>query len=43
MCGLFPVYQFEDIFGETEKNGCIHPLGVDHRMPEKGIIHLEYQ
>ena len=38
-----PVDQFQQILRETEENGRIHPLGIDHRPPQEGIIHLEYQ
>ena len=35
--------KFEDIFGEPEKYGCVHAFGVDHRMSQECIIHLEDQ
>ena len=35
--------QLKDIFGESEQDGCVYALGIYHRMPQEGIIHLENQ
>ncbi len=38
---LLALHQFKQIFGETEKYGGVHALGVDHGTPEERIVHLE--
>ena len=43
MCWLFLFDKFEDIFCESEQNGHIRTFGVDHRMPQECIVHLENQ
>ena len=39
--GMLPVDEFEQVFRESEQDGGVHPLGIDHRTPEEGVVHLE--
>ena len=41
--GLFPLNQFEEVFGESEQDGHVHSLGIDHRTARERVVHLEYQ
>ena len=41
MGGPFLFDKFQDIFREPEQDGSVFSFGIDHRMPEKGIVHLE--
>ena len=38
---VLPVDEFEQVFRESEQDGGIHPLRVDHGPSEEGVIHLE--
>ena len=40
---LFPVYHFQEILGESEKDGRVLSLGVYHRTPQECVVHLEDQ
>ena len=40
---MFSGDKFQYVFGESEENGHVSALGVDHRAAQEGIIHLEYQ
>ena len=43
MSRFFLFDKFEDIFGESEQDGHVGSFGIDHRMTQKGVIHLENQ
>ena len=43
VCRLLSFYKFQDVFGESEENGHVSSLGIDHGASEKCIIHLENQ
>ncbi len=38
---LFAVDELQQIFRETEEDGSVHPLRVDHRPAEERVVHLE--
>ena len=38
-----PLYHFQDVFGKSEQNGCVHSFRIYHGPSEKSIIHLENQ
>ena len=38
---LFAVDELQQIFSETEEDGSVHPLRVDHRPAEERVVHLE--
>ena len=40
---FLPFDQFEDVFCESEEDGHVRTLGVDHRVAQECIVHLEYQ
>ena len=39
--GLLPLHHFQQVFGEPEEDGHVRSLRVDHRPPQKGVVHLE--
>ena len=41
--GFFLLDEFEKVFGESEEDGHVGPLGVEYRMPQECVVHLEYQ
>ena len=43
MAGLLFINQFQQVFRESEKDGSIHSLGINHRPAQESIVHLEYQ
>ena len=40
---LFFFYEFEYVFGESEKDGHVRTFGIDHRMTQECVVHLEDQ
>ena len=43
MGGFLALDELEQILGESEQDRSVRPLGVDHRAPQKGVVHLEYE
>ena len=43
MGGFFLLDEFEDIFCESEEDGHVCTLGVEYRMTQECVVHLEYQ
>src|SRR5574344_2026782 len=41
VAGVLTGYEFHQIFGETEEDGGVHSLGIDHRTPQERIVHLK--
>ena len=40
---MFSIYQFQNVFSESEKDGHVRPFRIDHGTAQKCIVHLEYQ
>ena len=40
---MFSIYQFQNVFGESEKDGHVRPFRIDHGTAQECIVHLEYQ
>ena len=40
---LLPFNEFQDVFRESEEDGHVRPLGIDHRPSQECVVHLEYQ
>ena len=40
---LLPLNEFHEVFRESEEDGHVRPLGIDHRPSEECVVHFEYQ
>ena len=41
--GLLPFDEFQQVFGESEEDGHVRPLGIDHRPSQERVVHFEHQ